>query len=145
MIFTTPRVLLPLLLCGTLAAGCAAIPLATLGTIAGAAGSAVSTGRDVYSLGKLDTAEMATLAEVAQATRAARVELGLKTDPKPRHSSKAGILRMAFLDDKCDRIAVRLERCAPRLVLIRVDVGWFGSETVARLFLARLRVHLPAR
>jgi hypothetical protein len=30
-----------------------------------------------------------------------------------------------------------------RLVRLRVDVGWFGSQQTARLLLARLRAHLP--
>ena len=63
-------------LCGA-GGGCAALPLATLGILAEFTASAVSTGKDVYRLGKLDTAEMARDDQVIAATLLAAQELHL--------------------------------------------------------------------
>ncbi len=54
--------------------GCAAVPLATLGSVAGLSTSAVSTGREIFTLGKLDTAEMAGYPEAVVAARRAAAE-----------------------------------------------------------------------
>jgi hypothetical protein len=124
--------------------GCAALTLATLGTIAGSAGSAISTGREVYELGKLDAAEMARFDQAVLAAQQAADDLGLQFKPYPKGKpSDQSIMVLPFVDERGSRVKVRLERRAERLVLIRVDVGWFGSEVTAHLFLTRLRSHLP--
>lgn len=124
--------------------GCATLTLATLGSILGTAGSAASAGADVYNLGKLDAAEMARLDQVMLATHQAADDLTLQFKPDPKAKQKdPAIVEMPFIDDKKDKINVRLERRAERLVWIRIDVGWFGSEVTAHLFLERLRAHLP--
>lgn len=124
--------------------GCATLTLATLGTIAGSAGSAISTGRDVYELGKLDAAEMAQFDQAVLAAQQAADDLGLQFEPYPNQPGKdSSVMLLPFVDQKGSKLKVRLERRAERLVLIRVDVGWFGSEVTAHLFLTRLRAHLP--
>jgi hypothetical protein len=124
--------------------GCATLTLATLGTLAGAAGSAISTGREVYGLGKLDAAEMARLDQALVATHQAADDLGLTFKPDPKaHQKDPSIVELPFVDDKGASVKVRIERRAERLVRIRVDVGWFGSEVTAHLFLTRMRTHLP--
>jgi hypothetical protein len=124
--------------------GCASLTLATLGTLAGAAGSAVSTGHEVYSLGKLDAAELARLDQAVLATHQAADELGLTFKPNPReHQKDSSIVQLPFVDDKGSRLTVRIDRRAEQFVLVRVDVGWFGSQVTAELFLTRLRAHLP--
>lgn len=124
--------------------GCATLTLATLGTIAGTAGSAISTGQEVYGLGKLDAAEMARLDQAVAASHQAADDLGLTFKPDPKaHQKDASIIELPFVDDKGSRVMVRLERRAERLVRIRVDVGLFGSEVTAHLFLTRIRAHLP--
>lgn len=124
--------------------GCATLTLATLGSVLGSAGSAVSAGADVYNLGKLDAAEMARLDQVVLAAHQAADELTLQFKHDPNAKQKdPDRLDLLFVDDKKDKINVRLERRAERLVWIRVDVGWFGSEVTANLFLTRLRAHLP--
>jgi hypothetical protein len=124
--------------------GCATLTLATLGTIAGTAGSAISTGKEVYGLGKLDAAEMARLDQMVAAANLAAADLGLQFKPNPKARQKdPTFVELPFADDKGARVKVTLERRAERLVRIRVDVGFFGSEVTARLFLARLRSHLP--
>jgi hypothetical protein len=121
--------------------GCAALPVATLGPMLGVASSAVSTGSEIYQLGKLDTAEMASFEDAVLATRAAASDLGLKV--KAKEQRKGDSLHFAFVDDKGAKVKVRLQRRTATLVRARVDVGWFGSETTARLYLSRIRAHLP--
>lgn len=124
--------------------GCATLTLATLGTIAGTAGSAISTGKEVYGLGKLDAAEMARLDQTVAATHQAADDLGLQFKPDPKARPKdPSIVELPFTDDKGSHVKVTVERRAERLVRVRVDVGFFGSEVTARLFLARLRTRLP--
>lgn len=130
-----------LILLATHCAGCAALPVATLGTLLGVTASAVSTGTEIYQLGKLDTAEIAALGHAAEASRCAAADLCLH--PRREQWDKGQVVRLVFADSKHARIKVRLERRTARLVRVRVDVGWFGSEATARLFLGRLRARLP--
>jgi hypothetical protein len=125
--------------------GCAALSLATLGTIASAAGPAVSTGQEVFSMGKLDTAEMQRADDVALAARKAAIEMGLERKPIPDERGVKDLSRqeLEFLDARGDPIKVRIDQRTERLVLLRIDVGIFGSQPTARLFLNRLRTHLP--
>lgn len=124
--------------------GCATLTLATLGSILGTAGSAASAGQEVYNLGKLDAAEMARFDQAVLATHQAADDLTLQFKPNPKsHQKDPAVVELPFTDDKKDKINVRIERRAERLVWIRIDVGWFGSEVTAHLFLTRLRAHLP--
>ena len=123
------------------AGGCAAIPVAAVGTLAGAGASAVSTGNDVYRLGKVDTAEMASFDQVVSAARLAASDLTLRSNPDEQRDH--GVLRLHFADDKGAGVKVDVEARSARLVHTRIDVGWFGSQEVARLLLSRLRAHLP--
>ena len=125
--------------------GCATLTLATLGTLAGTAGSAISTGKEVYGLGKLDAAEMARFDQAIAATHQAADDLGLTYRPDSKaHQKDPSIVDLPFADDKKAGVKVRIERRAEHLVRIRVDVGWFGSEVTAHLFLTRIRAHLPS-
>jgi hypothetical protein len=126
-----------------LAGGCAAVPVATLGTLLGVGASAVSAGNDVFQLGKLDTAEMAAFDRAVAAARRAADDLSMRhrnTDPR-----RGRAVRLTFEDARGAALSVRVEPRTATLVRIRIDVGWFGSETTARLFLERMRVHLPRR
>jgi hypothetical protein len=125
--------------------GCGLLTLSTLSTLAGAAGSAASTGREVFSMGKLDTAEMQKANDVALAARKAALELGLDRKPiaAERGVGNLAIQEMEFVDKDRRYIKVRIDQRAARLVLLRIDVGFFGSEPIAHLFLNRLRAHLP--
>jgi hypothetical protein len=137
---SSTRAILYLLL--TCIGGCASIPLATLGTVAGVTTSALSTGREVFTLGKLDTTEMAGYAQTLVATRRAADELYLK--PKGPEKLKDFKAELVFVDEKGATIKVHVERRTEMMVRIRVDVGLFGSEVTAQLFLTRLRFHLLA-
>jgi hypothetical protein len=121
--------------------GCAAIPLATIGTVAGISTSAISTGREVFTLGKLDTTELAPYPQTLMAARSAAAEMYLR--PKGPEKLKAWKGELVFMDDKGATIEVDIERRTEMMVRIRVDVGLFGSEVTARLFLTRLRQYLP--
>jgi len=138
-IFRAAFVVLVPLLVGT--GGCAAIPLATLGAVAGIGTSAISTGREVFTLGKLDTTELAGYPEALIAARQAAAELFLK--PKGPEKLIDWQARLVFVDEKGATLEVNVERRTEMMVRIRIDVGLFGSEVTARLFLTRLRVYLP--
>ena len=123
------------------AGGCAAIPMATLGTLAGVTASAVSTGTDIYQMGKLETAEMAPFERATEAARRAADDLCLADKGSERR--KRGGLMLHYADAKGAGLKVLIEPRTATLVRVRIDVGWFGSEPTARLFLARMRAHLP--
>ena len=127
--------------CVAAGGGCAAIPLATLGTIGGVTASAVSTGHDVYKSGKLDSAEMGTYGEILAAALAAGTDLDLRLlQNRLRNDGYAEII---VTDERGAQATIKLDRRTARLTVIRIDVGPFGSEVAARLILERLRANLP--
>ena len=128
--------------CATAAAagGCAAIPLAMIGTALGVAGSAASVGGSVYSQGKLDSAEMATPERWSAAVRAAAADLNLSVFEVPP-ADPDGVRTFTLADDHKAKIGVRVEPRTRTLLLNRIDVGLFGSEPTARLLLERVRRH----
>jgi hypothetical protein len=130
--------------CLPLLSGCAGVTLATLGSIAGATATAAQAGTEVYTLGKLDTAEMASQETAVNAVRLAADDLGLKLQPpEPRHNRDPSVEDFRFLDDKNTAISVRVEALTRSMVQMRIEVGIFGSEVSAHLFLTRVRAHLP--
>jgi hypothetical protein len=136
-----PRAALLVLLALFTSGGCAAIPLATLGTLGGITASAVTTGRDVYKQGKLDTAEMATYDEIVHATLAAADDLDLTK--REVNLWDDGHADVTCVDEHGAAVTIKLQRRTRTMSWIRIDVGAFGSEVAARLFLSRLRAHLP--
>jgi Protein of unknown function (DUF3568) len=127
-----------LLSCG----GCALIPLATLGTVFGIAGTAVSTGPEVYALGKLDRAVMASDGDCRRAIRAAAGDLRLRiaVDGKRACGQK---WEFELRDERKSEIEITVERRTAMLCRVRVDVGVFGSEAIARLVMEVIESHLP--
>lgn len=136
-----PRLLLSAGLFLTLplaAGGCVGI---SVGDILGAAGSVVGTGKEVFSLGKLNSAQMASLPQTVDAARQAAQDLRLTCKSEAREDDQT--THLEFADDKCCTVTVTVEPRTVNLVRIQIDVGIFGSEPTARLFLARVRAHLP--
>src|SRR5436305_867525 len=88
--------------------GCTGITVATLGSVAGAVGSAFDTGNDIYHLGKIDTAEMARYVDAMAATRAAAKDLRLKG--RLDRQSPDGTADFSFEDDKGAPGGVHIER-----------------------------------
>jgi hypothetical protein len=125
---------------GGLSCGCAAIPVATAGTLASIAATGVSTGSDLYKMGKLDTAELARVDEFVAAAHRAAYDLRLA---RTGYTTSPGITTIWFKDDRGANVKVIVERRTETLTRCRIDVGLYGSEVTARLFLARLRAHLP--
>jgi hypothetical protein len=122
--------------------GCALIPLATLGTVLGIAGTAVATGPEVYGLGKLDRAMMARDGDCRRAVRLAAGDLQLRIvfDGKKRGCGQEWEFELR--DEQKSEIEITVERRSPMLCLCRVDVGWFGSEPTARLVMEVIESHL---
>jgi hypothetical protein len=121
--------------------GCTAISFSAIGSLADLGNSAVSFGNDKYYFGKLTTAEMTDVGTARVAMFDAATDLGLYL--KAPGDYEDGDENFAFLDEKGMQVGVELERRTASLVRIKVDVGPFGNEVTARLFLARMRRHLP--
>ena len=120
--------------------GCAAAPLAALSTAFGIAGTAVSTGSSVYSSGKLDSAEMASLDDLRAAVFQAADDLRLETIYEKDVDATRQI---RFVDTRQFRIDVTIDPRTDNFARLRINVGINGSEPTARLMLARVRLHLP--
>ena len=121
------------------AGGCTTAAVVSAGTVAGLAASAVSTGAEVYSLGKLDSANEARFDEWIGAVRAAATDLHLKIAKES--DKRKGEWRCTLVDERKAKIKVFVQRRTETLCRTRIDVGWFGSEPTARLLLARVRLH----
>jgi hypothetical protein len=129
-----------LLLCvPSLAGGCATAAVATAGTMVGLAASAISTGSDVYRLGKLDSADLATRDDWLAAVRAAAADLSLTIESESQ--TEKGNWRATLADARNQRLRVYVEARTKTLIHTRIDVGLLGSEPTARLLLARIRNH----
>jgi hypothetical protein len=122
------------------APGCATATIASAGAMAGLAATAVATGSDVYRMGKLDAAEMTSVAEWIAAARAAADELRLA--PKKQSGDQTRRWHCTLIDDRGSKIKITVERRTETMCRARIDVGLFGSEPTARLLLARIRFHL---
>ena len=128
-------ILLPLL-----STGCAALPLATLGTLFGIAGSAASTGTDVYSAGKLDAAELHPVQPLRASAFLAAADLEMT--PVFDKPDKFGST-IRFTDARESTLDVSFDSRTPVLTRVRINVGLFGHEPTARIFLEQMRTHLP--
>ena len=126
-----------------LAGGCEALPLATLGPVLGIAGTAASTGTEVYNFGKLDLSLMASFDECRSAALAAAHDLHLRIGGKKYSGEWLDQFEMELVDDRNKSIVIRVDRRTERLCQCRVDVGIFGSEPTAKLIARRIRRHLP--
>ena len=124
------------LLCG----GCAALPLALIGSVTGLAASAVSTGNSVYKLGKLDTVESVHYEDAREAVRRTAADMLMFVNQDEEVDGK---WRFLLVDDDGSETDIVLDRRTDVLVRIRIDVGLFGSEPTARLILDKLRGNLP--
>jgi hypothetical protein len=123
------------LACG--AGGCATASVAAVGTMAVIAASAISTGGDIYRLGKLDAADESRYDAWLAACRAAIADLHYTVE---KESDKGDGLWICILrDDRRSRVDVTVERRTETICLTRVDVGVFGSEPTARLILTAIR------
>lgn len=124
--------------------GCTAgLTVATAASAAALAGETIDTGGAVYSMGKLDSAERARLPECIDCVHAAAIDLSL--EPMTEKTLSDGRQRFAFKDHRHKVIDVWLDPRTPTMTHVRIDVGWFGSQPTARLFLARFRYHLLQR
>jgi len=125
--------------------GCITATLATVGTLFGLAGTAASTGSDVYYLGKLDFAAMAGQDQTRQAVRGAADDLSLHLLSDTLTDACQYEWTLRFDDDHRSVIEVTVGQRSDTLSVVRVNVGAFGNQTIAKLFAYRIRQHLPAR
>ncbi|HEX4055815.1 MAG TPA: DUF3568 family protein [Tepidisphaeraceae bacterium] len=128
-----------LLACG----GCALLPLATIGTIFGMAGTAVSAAPEVYSAGKLDAALRVDDGDCRRAVRRAAADLQLRIVRDQKRSGGRQRWDFELQDDRKSEIEITVEKRSAMLCWCRVDVGLFGSEPTARLVMQVIESHLP--
>jgi hypothetical protein len=128
-----------LLLCSN---GCITGTLITVGTVLGALGSAASTGADVYKLGKLDATLMVTADQCHAAVVNSAADLGLRIIIDKQTDTKNKVWEMTLHDDLKTPVGIHIERRTDRMCRCRVDVGIFGSEPTAHLFMERIRANL---
>ena len=124
--------------------GCVIAPVVAAGAVVGAASSAVSTGNDVYRLGKLDTAVMANYDDSREAVREMAANLRLHIVGDAQEGKHKEIWNFQLVDDHKETVDVQIQQRSGMLCLIRVDVGWFGSQPTADLMMHAIRTHLPA-
>lgn len=122
------------------AGGCTTAAVVSAGTVAGLAASAVSTGAEVYRLGKLDSADEARFDEWIDAVRIAADDLHLQIAKES--DERKGEWRCTLVDERKSKIKVTVQRRTETLCRTRIDVGWFGSEPTARLLLAQVRLYI---
>jgi hypothetical protein len=120
------------------ASGCATATVASAGAMVGLAASAVSTGADVYQMGKLSSADQARFDDWITDIRAAADDLHLKLVKESLNNEKSE-WRCTLADDQKAKIKVFVQRRTETLCRTKIDVGLFGSEPTARLILARIR------
>jgi Protein of unknown function (DUF3568) len=123
--------------------GCITASVVAAGTAIGAASSAVVTGADVYRLGKLDTALMASEDDCINAVREAAANLRLEIHNEKTNKNEH-TWKLELTDEQKETTEITVERRTGVLCRVRVDVGWFGNEPTAQLVMAKIREHLPA-
>lgn len=121
--------------------GCAEATIATASTLVGVAAAGISTGADVYRMGKLNSADLARLDQSIDAVHAAAGDMHFVIEKEEYYAT--GKWRCTLSDERKTRIRIYLERRTQTLCWTKIDVGIFGSEPTARLILARMRQHVP--
>src|SRR5579863_9335811 len=101
--------------------GCAAVPLSTLGSVLGFAGSAASAGSEVYNLGKLYFSAVATYDESTQAVVATAHEAGLTINSSNSIGKRDDEI-VYHMQDACgQKLDVIVDRRAEHLVQFEID------------------------
>lgn len=124
-----------------LLSGCAAASIGTASVFAGLAATVVTTGADVYHLGKLDSVDMGHQDEMITAVRRAADELSLTIYAETWESDHVWYVQLK--DDHDSKFGVTIDGRTNNMCRVRINVGIFGSEPTAKLFLIRLRENLP--
>ncbi len=119
------------------AGGCAEATLATAGAFVGMAAAGISTGADVYRMGKLDSVDLCEFDDLKPAVYTAAKQLNLTVVSETMMGYEQ--CKIKLIDDRGTTMRVSIQSNTKRLCATRIDVGIFGSEPTARLLLARVR------
>jgi hypothetical protein len=87
---------------------------------------------------------MANYDDTREAVREAAANFRLKIVRDQQERKHYHIWNFELADDLKETVDVRIERRSDELCLIRVDVGWFGSQPTAQLIIDKIRSHLPS-
>lgn len=123
-----------LALAGTVSgvAGCG-VELAVIG----AAASAASAGSAVYARGKLQASWLGPFDIVVGAAEEACGDMGLQL-MESRGDVTKGVWTIVAMDDHKDKIVVSVHRQTYQLTEFQIDVGLFGKQATAQLYLKRM-------
>lgn len=140
---SSPRVKsrIALVLLAACLCGCESNAAGTLFTVSD---SAIAGTGAIYFLGKLDFSTNATFAESRKAVIDGFTDLGLHEVDEKISGKRANQTCHRLVDDDGNETKIFVVRRTPKLNDVRIDVGWFGSATEARLLMERIRAHLPA-
>lgn len=105
--------------------------------VLGAAASAASAGSAVYSRGKLQASWLGPFDIVVGAAEEACGDMGLQL-MESRGDVTKGVWTIVAMDDQKDKIVVSVRRQTYQLTEFQIDVGLFGKQATARLFLKRM-------
>ena len=103
----------------------------------GLAAAGISTGADVYRMGKLDSVDLCRFDDLKPAIYTAAKQLNLTVVNE--HMMGYEICRIKLKDDRDATMQITIESRTKKLCATRIDVGIFGSEPTARLLLSRVR------
>ena len=112
---------------------CAPDPVSTISAAAGG----VETGISVFNNGKIDAAYLVPFDEACAAASRATEELAYEVIQTWRLADGSR-MRLILKDETGDEVTLVVERRTETVTTVRVNVGWTGSEAVARLFLRRI-------
>lgn len=131
------RVILTLTLLGTAAAlsACEPVTATTIGMNVARSGAAF------YSSGKIYAVRIADFDDVVGAVRDTAAALAMSFEEEDVDDDRA---MLKYEDDDGATILIVINRKTEVLTAFRVDVGAFGSEPLARLFLAQVEERLEA-
>jgi len=116
--------------------GCG-VELAVMGAAASAASSAASAGSAVYARGKLEAAWLGHFDLVVGAAEEACGDMGFYMVSSQGDLGK-GVWKMVAVDDQGDKISVRVTRQTAKLTEFQINVGLWGKQSTARLYLKRM-------
>lgn len=107
--------------------------------VLGAAASAASTGSAVFKQGKLNATVMVPFDEIVRSAEEALGNMGMIITENGGQMRK-GTWEMKAETLRRQDVTIRVRRDTAIVTSFQIDVGWFGSETLARLTLKRMAV-----
>jgi hypothetical protein len=127
------------LLAAACAGLCACTGLEPAAISAGA--SAAQSGATFFTQGKFSSVELVGFDDAVQAVRMAGEEMSLRLDEDEAELKR---VRLVYEDEQGQSIVVVVERRSATVTQIQADVGTFGENGLASLFMRQMAAQLVA-